>query len=412
MYVEGFQTLREGNLYGFRSYDGHIVIAPKYKYVGTFSAGYCHVWADDTLAGLIDTTGREIIPPLYPFVGDPSENRILYAHHGLYGYTNLNGDIIVPPTFPIAGPFSNGRAPVAVATDTSILYTFIDTLGNLIFPPRYHNVMPFVDGVAPVSLFGQWGLIGLDGEEILPATFGMINTPGHGILFAGNGDGMALYKIAGSRQQVADSPYQLPATSYQLITQLTPPVYLPCTPLNDNRIGVTHTPSGKQGFLDLDGNEAVPCQYDEVGRFVLGRTMVRIDNFYGIVDTQNNPILPIEYTNTLRSGEKYIYHDSLALVEKDGRLGFVDLQGNAVTGLLFSRAYPFSNGLASVCLNGLWGYIDRRGNTFIPFIFDLASPFRHHRAQVTLNGQRHNIDPQGRCLSNCNGIISFRETKN
>ena len=136
--------------------------------------------------------------------------------------------------------------------------------------------------------------------------------------------------------------------------------------------------------------------------------MVRIDDRYGIIDTLGGIVLPIEYQNLVNSGEKYLYHDGLALVEKDSLLGFVDLDGNPVTERLFSRAYAFSDGLAAVCLDGRWGYIDTHGQPFLPFIFDLAAPFKYQRAEVWFNNQRYTIDTQGRCVKNCNGIVSFR----
>ena len=57
---------------------------------------------------------------------------------------------------------------------------------------------------------------------------------------------------------------------------------------------------------------------------------------------------------------------------------------------------------------GAWGYVNTRGEIYLPFIFDIASPFRWGRAEVFFQGRRHKIDLQGHCLTNCNGLISFR----
>lgn len=95
-------------------------------------------------------------------------------------------------------------------------------------------------------------------------------------------------------------------------------------------------------------------------------------------------------------------------MEKDGHVGFVDLDGRVVVPLTLDAAYHFSQGLAAVRYQGAWGYIDTHGDIFLPLIFDQTSPFQHNRAEVILHGRAMKIDPQGRCVSNCNGIISFR----
>ena len=411
LYVDGFETLRDGDLYGFRRYDGKVIVPPTYKYVSTFRNGYCQVWMDDTLAGLIDTSGREILPPHYDFVAPPSENRILFAKNNLYGYADLRGNIVVPPRFPQAGSFQEHRAPVAVVVDSAfLLCTFIDTFGNFLFEPIYENVMPFSGGVAPVRRYDRWGLIDTLGNEILTTRFEQLSTPDHGTFFAGDENGMVLYKVikTSSHQDFKSQNLEVLKSRSLEVSPVTPPHYLPYTTVADGRIGVTRVTTGKQGFLDLDGREVIPCTYDEIGRFVQGRTMVRIDDRYGIIDTLGGIVLPIEYQNLVNSGEKYLYHDGLALVEKDSLLGFIDLDGKPVTERLFSRAYAFSDGLAAVCLDGRWGYIDTLGQPFLPFIFDLAAPFKYQRAEVWFNNQRYTIDTQGRCVKNCNGIISFR----
>ena len=108
-------------------------------------------------------------------------------------------------------------------------------------------------------------------------------------------------------------------------------------------------------------------------------------------------------------GTKYMYYDSLALVEKDGKLGYVDLNGRLVIPMYFEQAYNFSEGLACTRFGGLWGYIDRRGEVFVAHIFDYASPFSWGRAEVVYNGNVSNMDRTGRCVKNCKGIIAWRE---
>ena len=393
LYVDGIQTTREGNRYGFKRDDGTVLAPNIYLHVGEFSNGYCRVWLEDSLCGLISASGDLLVPCLYDHVELPSCNRVLVAVNGRFGYTDLHGNVIVPPTYPHASNFFENRAVVAVVIDSFFLQcTFIDTLGNFLFSPVYQNAMPFSGGYAPVRRYDRWGIIDTLGQEVLPTIYEQISTPDHGTLFAGDADGMALFTIDNAKSHGVE--------------RLTPFDYYPLSRVFDNRIGVSR--NSKNGFLDLKGNEIIPCIYDEVGVFNMGRTPVRIGEHYGIVDTLGNIILPVEYDDISTKGEKYVYHDSLALVERNGLLGFVDLDGHFVIPLRFKEAYHFSQGLAPVLFNGGWGYINTHGDIYLPFIFDIASPFRWGRAEVFFQGRQHKIDLQGRCLFNCNGIISFR----
>lgn len=390
LYVDGIQTTREGDRYGFKRDDGTVVAPNIYLHVGEFKNGYCRVWLEDTLCGILSAEGKVVVPCLYENASLPSCGRAMVVKKGLYGYSDLHGNLVIPTIFPNAYDFTENRAAVTVTVD-SFFYegAYIDTLGNFLYGTTYSHALPFSEGYAPVMGYERWGLIDTLGKLVLPTVHEKITFPDHNILFAGDEYGMALYRIESSG-----------------VHRKTESIYFAVTAPSDNRVGVTR--DGKMGFLDLQGREVIPCIYDEIGVFRMGRTMVRVGNHFGIIDTLGNIILPIEYENLSSKGNKYMYYDSLALVERDGLLGYIDINGKFVVPLRFKQAYHFSQGLAPVLFEGSWGYINTRGEIYMPFIFDIASPFQWGRAEVYFQGRQHKIDLEGHCLSNCNGIISFR----
>ena len=103
-----------------------------------------------------------------------------------------------------------------------------------------------------------------------------------------------------------------------------------------------------------------------------------------------------------------MYYDSLALVEKDGKLGYVDLDGKLVIPFYFEEAFQFSEGLAAARFQGMWGYIDTHGDIFMPFIFYAATPYKYGRAEVIYQGAARKVNRKGKCVRNCNGIIAWR----
>ena len=387
-YVNGIETTKKNGLYGFRRADGTVIVPNKYKFVGKFSGGYCRVMSDDTTYGLIDTTGREVIPCDYRSIEYPSDGRILLFKNGRFGYANMEGEIVIPFQYVQAGSFSEGCAPIFVVVDTHFVYgTYIDTLGRQLFPAVYENVQPFVDGFAPVQRYQRWGFIDHSGKEVLPTVYEQITTMFDTLFFAGAEEGMALFD--------------------RRMKPLTPFIYTWSGGIGDNRIPVMR--DEKYGFLNRQGDEVIGCEYEQVGNFEYGRAFVKLNGKYGIIDTTGMIILPIEYDYSTPKSDRYVYRDSLALVEKNGRYGYVDLDGKLVIPFYFDDAYQFSEGLASTRFQGRWGYIDTHGDVFMPFIFDLASPYRYGRAEVVYQGLVRKVDNKGRCVKNCKGIIAWRD---
>ena len=66
----------------------------------------------------------------------------------------------------------------------------------------------------------------------------------------------------------------------------------------------------------------------------------------------------------------YCFPDGLALVELNGKCGFVDKSGKEVIPCVYDFAWGFSDGLARVWLNGKWGFIDKNGKEVIPCVYD------------------------------------------
>lgn len=387
--VDGIETTRGEGRYGFRHEDGRVIVPNIYLYVGTFQNGYCKVMYSHDSVGLIDSTGFEVVPCRYHDVEMPSNGRVLVYKDDRYGYTDMLGREVVSPRYLKAGSYSEGYAPVYVKDSLGARCFFIDTLGHPAFDAYYDNIQPFTSGWAPVCRNKHWGLIDHTGRVVLPVKYEQLVIPFDTLFFAGSAAGMALFD--------------------RRMQPLTPFVYFSVGGISDHRILVQR--EGHYGFLDPTGREAVPCIYDETGIFTLGRTMARIGDRYGIIDTAGRVVLPLEYEKKTAKGRKYMYYDSLALVEKEGRLGYIDIDGKLVIPFYFEEAFHFSEGLAAAKYEGLWGYVDTHGDIFMPFIFELAEPFRYGRAEVIFDGIVRKVNRQGKCVRNCKGIIAWRDWK-
>ena len=164
------------------------------------------------------------------------------------------------------------------------------------------------------------------------------------------------------------------------------------------------------GLIDNQGNWAVEPEYYQMSYDTKGFWLVQDREWnYGLLDAKGQLLLPIEYDNSGYRAEAYRYHDGLALIEKDKRYGYCDMEGRPVIWPCFESAYQFTDGLAPVKL-GQWGYLDTKGDFFISPIFDMASPFEYGRSEVIYQGEIHKMNTEGRCVKNCkNAPRSWRK---
>ena len=106
--------------------------------------------------------------------------------------------------------------------------------------------------------------------------------------------------------------------------------------------------NGKWGFMDVKGEEAIPCNYDEVHPFSEGRAAVAQNGKWGYIDRQGKSIVPCTYDFAAP------YSEGVAVVVKemtypDGtlkgypRLTFLDAQGNVISKLTDMNLRDSSN---------------------------------------------------------------------
>ncbi len=160
-------------------------------------------------------------------------------------------------------------------------------------------------------------------------------------------------------------------------------------------------------YIDKSGGVAIEGPFDWVDWFFEGLACVQVGRHFGFMDSSGSwairPTLVgpsrfreglartgsygragfIDQAGEIRVEPQYgtvgVFHEGRASVRNsDEEWGFVDREGNQITGLVFEMAGSFASGLAPVCMKGLWGFIDRFGDMRIAPRYDWAFP-RGHR---------------------------------
>jgi len=171
-------------------------------------SGSAYSWDAEGKCGVIDKTGKVIIPFTYSNIA-PFENGFIYSnfdpknggdkfHNQKWGLLDKTGKEITPCIYDNMPIYSEGLASVS----KNDKYGFIDKTGKEVIPLIYDEIYApegiytsgkstyFPEGLAGVKKKGKWGFIDKTGKEVIPCVLEEI-TDYSGIKFS---DGLALVK--------------------------------------------------------------------------------------------------------------------------------------------------------------------------------------------------------------------------
>ena len=178
----------------------------------------------------------------------------------------------------------------------------------------------------------------------------------------------------------------------------------------------------KIGFVDEQGRFKINPTFDDALPFSDGLAAVQIGKEWGFVDTAGQLIIRPDFKAAyyfregvgmaaLDSGDVLIDKSGNVLasgfglvdlvstgrvpVTKDGKNGYLDLQGRVAIPLVYDGGRRFSNGVAAVKKGDKWGYVDPAGRTVIPLEFDEAGEFGNGLAPARRGSRTGFINKSG-----------------
>ena len=177
--------------------------------------------------------------------------------------------------------------------------------------------------------------------------------------------------------------------------------------------------NGKFGFINEEDKIEITATYDAAGRFSEGLAKVRMNGKWGYINTNGEQVISFQFDladNFENDTAKVRQYDVSYQIDRFNtclnnceEFKEKELIANA------ARKYDatgniLAEGLLRVQKNGKWGYIDAQGNITINFKFDVAENFKNGRANVVYNNVTQVINMQGICLENCiTNLVKFTE---
>ncbi len=292
----------------------------------------------DTLYGLIDSSGREILKPRYQFL-DNFENGIsVFIENGKAGILDKTGNVRIEARYDNVFRFDQNHYMIEQNGQLGL----INLKGEVVIQPRYSQIAYFSEGLAPVAVGGKWGFVDSKGSEIIPCEYSAVESG----------------FINGSAQVVKSDKWILVHKS----DTLKMPEYDEILPFYGYTAAFRR--GNYWGFLNQFGEESIEAQYDELvfskGGLCFGLKTVADTAKYALISPYGKEIVAAKYIDIAR------FTEGRAAVRTAQGWGFIDENGAEVVRPQYDVVRNYSSGRAAVQKNGEWAFLSLNGTEAIP----------------------------------------------
>lgn len=290
---------------------GKPVFDKKYVNVGPFSNGYAAVEVEPGSANysFIDHKGKPLTDQTYRMPRDFSEGYaaikvdVSGGGHYRYNYMDSEGKLVGEPRFLAANNFSEGHAAVQGSNKNWMVLNkrFVASASNL----PYEEINEFHEGLARVRIGERYGFIDTLGNLKIPMTDDYCDYS-----FS---EGLCLIKRA-----------------------------------------------GRFGYMDMTGKVVIPCRFTYAEAFSCSRAVVSesapdesgMITERGVIDHNGKFVVEEKKFDFIET-----FSEDYAIVSKDGKKGFINVNGKVVIPMIYENARPFHEGYAAVRVNRKWGFL-------------------------------------------------------
>ena len=157
------------------------------------------------------------------------------------------------------------------------------------------------------------------------------------------------------------------------------------------------------GFVDEQGEEVVPCKYNNINYPRGGFAIVKLGEYEGIIDKFGTTILPCCYNRVTYMILNTQHSEKYFLVDRNGKCGIFTSNQTWIIETEFDSIYQYSYfnhkfGVWIVKQNNKWGIRKHNGKLILECIYNKITP-SHKRVSAQIIEQRKN-----HFLIECRGI--------
>lgn len=322
--------------------------------------------------GLIDLNGKELLPAEYDEITvlEGIENSLIIKKDGKVGLVNDTGSVIIDANYKGIKGLGDTYKDGYITIDEQGRYGLISATKKQILENKYDEILqvPLKEYYA-IKENGKQKLINSNGEALIDSGFDEIkSTTTNGIIFVKDN----LYGEMNTSGEVTIK------ADYQELKEVKEQIYIA---KQNNKYGIIDGLGNGLTAFEYDGmtyNEKADLFFADDSEY---KTSI-IDNKY---DVKTTGILSEVNTDEeyirMRISDEYKYYNlkgeeisniqalknnTIFLDKKDGKYGYIDKKGNAITEYIYDDATEQNKyGFVAVKENGLWGALDKEGKEVI-----------------------------------------------
>ncbi len=133
----------------------------------------------------------------------------------------------------------------------------------------------------------------------------------------------------------------------------------------------------ERGYIDKTGKYAIPLRFQLANSFSEGVAAVMLDDKWGFINHEGDIVIPLQYEKAMD------FQEGVAQVEKDREWFYIDKKGNKVTEPgTTPKENTYTEFPVSKIQDGKVGYVDENGEFVIPPVYFDAAPFSEGLARV------------------------------
>lgn len=307
-----------------------------------------------------------------------------------WGLKNTDGRIIIPAKYDnmveFSNPLSGSSNHIAVTLNNQ--HGVIERkTGKEIVPAKYEDiVLPLKWDLWGVKLNGKWGYINPENEVIIPFIYNEVD------VFSSHmrsGDNIIARVIKDGKEMYIDKKGNR-TFNYDGIGKFHEGLAVVY-----NSAGLNSDILSYNTYIDEEGNEILPLQYEAAKDFKNGVGILVFNNKWGAVDRQGKTIIPFEYDQIItRSKSEIGYY----IAKKNKKIGIIDKNNTEITPIIYDGILGLHENTIIAIKDKKYGYLNEKYKEIIPFEYDFADRFSEDYAVVKRHDYWEILEKKGQTI--------------
>lgn len=349
--------------------------------------------------GIANIHAQILLPFEFHKIGGFEDGFSIVRKNKFYGVVNSQYEMVIPCLYKSIAYDKNSGIFISdlgymTKTGEHILYV---NNHNLIIDSKYRHIDEFINGIAVADIVIdkklKYGIVGIQGEEILPPIYSFIKRLSNG-MFKYGFDG----KVG-----VLD----------RLGNCVTPNKYLSVGEYENGLSCIISSADGtytkdslkEYGYMDWEGNIVLSsCSF--LSKQLNGLSVICRKGTWGFYEVKQQKLAIVEgvsFLGLIYDGLAKANYGGTFTTDKviGGKWGFVDRKGKIAITPMFDYAFNFSDGIATVKMGDKYGFINSTGVLIVPCEYDkVESHFIEGEGKLIKGNTVYVFNRSGEIVSN------------